>query len=112
LGVIAVNLSSASDVQRFLSLQAIGQLDRFEGWREWSTERFEVRSDGPVEIGVDGEALVMDPPLVFTTKPGVLRVRTPRHASGLSPAAAAVRVTEKSTFRELLRIAAGHSVAA
>ncbi|MGZ8601079.1 MAG: diacylglycerol/lipid kinase family protein [Actinomycetota bacterium] len=112
LGVVAVNLSSASDVQRFLSLQAIGQLDRFEGWREWSTERFEVRSDDPVEIGVDGEALTMEPPLVFSTKPGVLRVRTPRHASGLSPAASAVRVTEGSTLRELLRIAAGHSVAA
>ena len=112
LGVVAVNLSSASDVQRFLSLQAIGQLDRFEGWREWTTDRFEVRSGGPIEIGVDGEALVMDPPLVFTTKPGVLRVRIPRHASGLSPAAAAVRVTEKSTVRELLRVAAGKPVAA
>lgn len=112
LGVVAVNLASASDVQRFLSLQAIGQLDRFEGWREWTTDRFEVRSGGPIEIGVDGEALVMDPPLVFTTKPGVLRVRIPRHASGLSPAAAAVHVTEKSTIRELLRIAAGKPVAA
>lgn len=112
LGVVAVNLASASDVQRFLSLQAVGQLDRFEGWREWTTDRFEVRSGGPIEIGVDGEALVMDPPLVFTTKPGALRVRIPRHASGFSPAAAAVHVTEKSTIRELLRIAAGKPVAA
>ena len=33
-----------------------------------------------------------DPPLVFETKPGVLRVRLPRQAVGLSPAARAVHV--------------------
>lgn len=112
LGVVAVNLSSAADVQRFISLQAVGQVDRFEGWREWTTERFEVRSSSPIEIGVDGEALTMEPPLVFASRPGALRIRMPKHASGLSPAASAVRVTSGSTIRELLRIVAGHAVPA
>ena len=112
LGVLAVNLSSATEVQRLLSLQSLGQLDRFEGWREWTTERFEVRSSAPVEVGVDGEALTMDPPLVFVTRPGALRVRMPAHASGLSPAASAVRLTSRSTIRELLRIVAGRSAPA
>ena len=109
LGVLTLNLSSAVDVQRLLSMQAVGQLDRFDGWREWTTERFEVASSDPIEIGVDGEALTMDPPLVFTTRPGALRVRMPRHASGLSPAAAAVHVASGSPLRQLARIAMGRS---
>ncbi len=107
LGVATVTLTSASDMQRLISMEATGRLDRFEGWREWTTERFEVRSADPVEVGVDGEALTMDPPIVFATRPGALTVRVPRHAPGLSPAAAAVRVTEASTIRRLLRVAAG-----
>jgi diacylglycerol kinase family enzyme len=109
LGVVTLNLSSAADVQRMLSMQAVGQLDRFDGWREWTTDRFEVASGDAIEIGVDGEALTMDPPLVFTTRRGALRLRMPRHASGLSPAAAAVHVTSRSTLRELARIAMGRS---
>jgi diacylglycerol kinase family enzyme len=110
LGVVTLNLSSAADVQRLLSMQALGQLDRFDGWREWTTERFEVASGDAIEIGVDGEALTMDPPLVFTTRPGALRVRMPRHASGLSPAATAVHVTSASTLRRLAHIAMGRSL--
>ncbi len=109
LGVVTLNLSSAADVQRLLSMQAVGQLDRFDGWREWTAEHFEVASGGAIDIGVDGEALTMDPPLVFTTRPGALRVRMPRHASRLSPAATAVHVTSRSTLRELARIALGTS---
>jgi diacylglycerol kinase family enzyme len=112
LGVATVTVSSASDMQKLVSLQAAGRLDRFEGWREWTSERFEVRSDGPVDVGVDGEALTLEPPIVFATRPGALTVRMPRHAPGRSPAAAAVRVTEASTIRALLRVAAGKPVAA
>jgi diacylglycerol kinase family enzyme len=112
LGVATVTVSSASDMQKLVSLQAAGRLDRFEGWREWTSERFEVRSDGPVDVGVDGEALTLEPPIVFATRPGALTVRMPRHAPGRSPAAAAVRVTEASTIRALLRVAAGKPVVA
>ena len=109
LGIVAVDLSSAADVQRLISLQAVGQLDRFEGWHEWTCERFEVRSSGSIEVGVDGEAIVMQPPLVFTTRPGALRVRMPAHATGLSPAAKAVHVTSGSTLRRLVGIASGRA---
>jgi hypothetical protein len=60
-----------------------------------------IDSDAPIEIGVDGEAMVMEPPLVFESRPGVLRVRTPTHAPGLSPAARHV------TPRELADVALG-----
>ena len=112
LGIATLTVSSASDMQKLISLQAAGRLDRFEGWREWTVDRFEVRSGGPVDVGVDGEALSMDPPLVFVTRPGALTIRISRRAPGRSPAAAAVRVTERSTIRELLRVAAGKPVAA
>ena len=46
------------------------------------------------------------------TRPGALTIRISRRAPGRSPAAAAVRVTERSTIRELLRVAAGKPVAA
>jgi diacylglycerol kinase family enzyme len=112
LGVVSVGLSGAADVQRFVSLQAIGKLDDFEGWREWTTDRFEVRSSEPVDVGVDGEAIMLDPPLVFATRPGALRVRIPRHAPGMSPAASAVHLTSRTTVHELVRIAAGREVSA
>ena len=72
----------------------------------WEVASFEVRSGAPIEIGVDGEALTMEPPLVFTSRPGALRVRLPRHAPGASPAAKAVYMS-RSTIGELARIVAG-----
>ena len=47
-------------------------------WREWSAPEFEVDADSPVPAGIDGEALVLDPPLRFRIRPGVLHVRIAR----------------------------------
>ena len=46
------------------------------------------------------------PPLRFVSLPGALLVRLPRHAPGVSPAAAAVTLTRRN-LRTLVRIAAG-----
>jgi diacylglycerol kinase family enzyme len=86
LGVASLTVSGPADVQKLLGLNATGRIRRFPGWLEWTTTRFQVDSEAPVEVGVDGEALMLDPPLVFETKPGVLRVRIPSHALGVSPA--------------------------
>jgi diacylglycerol kinase family enzyme len=106
LGVVAARITGPVAAQRFVALQAAGQIRRFEGWLEWTAARFQVGSGGPVEIGIDGEALTMEPPLVFSSRPGALRVRVPRHAS-LSPAAAAVNLASRSTAAELAAIAMG-----
>jgi diacylglycerol kinase family enzyme len=76
--------------------------------REWSAASFEVDSDRPVPAGVDGEALVLDPPLSFRMRPGVLRVRIAPQHPGASPSA---RVPEGlwAGLRELARIAFGPS---
>jgi diacylglycerol kinase family enzyme len=44
-------------------------------WREWSTAKFRVDSGDSVELGLDGEAVVMDPPLRFESWPSALLVR-------------------------------------
>lgn len=104
LGVVAARIDGPIQAQRFTALEAIGQVRRFAGWLEWTAKRFEVGSDGPVEIGIDGEAVTLDPPLVFVSRPGALRVRIPRGA-GRSPAA--VRGSSRPTVAGLLALAAG-----
>jgi diacylglycerol kinase family enzyme len=106
LGVVAVAIADAAAASRFAALEATGQLRRFPGWLEWSAPRFEVSADRPVEVGVDGEALMMDSPVVFESRPGALRVRLPRRKVGASPAARAVNLLSASTVAELWQVTA------
>jgi hypothetical protein len=76
---------------------------------EWVDTSFEVSSGQPVEVGVDGEALLLDPPIRFRIVPGALRVRIPVHAPGYSPAAAAP-TPGWSTVTALLQTVAGRPV--
>ena len=55
--------------------------------QQWSAPSFEVGSDGPVAAGIDGEALKLDPPLRFRTRPQALRVRIAPQHPGASPSA-------------------------
>ncbi|MBJ7328320.1 MAG: diacylglycerol kinase [Solirubrobacteraceae bacterium] len=81
-----------------------GRLQR--PWREWTAPTFEVDADHPVPAGIDGEALVLDPPLRFTIRPGVLRVRVARAHPGASPAATAPEGVWAGIL-EMARIATG-----
>jgi len=105
LGVLAVEISSVADATALLALHAAGHPSRYHGWREWSTPDFEVQSNGPIETGIDGEAVELDAPLVFRTAPAALRVRLPVSAPGASPAA--LRPGLSTELRELWGIAAG-----
>jgi diacylglycerol kinase family enzyme len=51
----------------------------------WSAPTFQVDSDEPVNAGIDGEAVVLDAPLIFRSRPGVLRVRIAAAHPGASP---------------------------
>jgi diacylglycerol kinase family enzyme len=104
LGMVAVTVRSAVEARRFLALEAAGKVSRFAGWQQWAAPRFRVDSEGPVPIGVDGEALTMDPPIVFEIHPAALTVLLPPDAPGRSPAAR--RVT-RNTARELWQVALG-----
>jgi diacylglycerol kinase family enzyme len=111
LGIVTARITSAAQATQFAALQATGQARRFPGLLRWSAHSFEIRSAGPVQIGLDGEALSMDPPLMFESQPGALRVRLPPHALGLSPAARAVRILARTTATDLVRVCAGRPTA-
>jgi len=74
--------------------------------RRWNASEFVVEADDPVPIGVDGEALVMDPPLVFRSRPRALRVRISPNHPGASPSADAP-LSPLSAIPALARIVAG-----
>ena len=74
--------------------------------RAWSAPTFEVDADRPIAAGIDGEALMLDAPLRFRIRPGVLRVRVARKHPGASPSAM-VPDGPWDGVVELARIAAG-----
>ena len=67
-------------------------------------------SGGPVEVGVDGEALTMAPPLRFVIRPGALTVRQARAVLSRPVAAPAVHVVSASTLGALWDTALGRPV--
>jgi diacylglycerol kinase family enzyme len=78
-----------------LGIAVFGQSDiandtvtqRHLGLRQWSQATFEVSSEKPVPAGIDGEAVVLDPPVRFRTRPAALRVRIASAHPGASPSA-------------------------
>ncbi len=104
LGIVAIEIRGATAAAKLVSLEASRQVRRFEGWTEWSADRFQVESGSAVAAGIDGEAVVLEPPLRFTITPAALRVRLPPSVTGLSPAA--LRPTlSASSLREFWEIA-------
>jgi diacylglycerol kinase family enzyme len=107
LGVVSVLVRGAIDAQKLAGLEAAGQVNRFSGWNEWTATDFVVDSGGPVEVGVDGEALTMDPPLRFVIRPGALTVRRTPAAVVAGNVAPAVHVTSTQTLGALWHTALG-----
>jgi diacylglycerol kinase family enzyme len=105
LGVIALEIRGDKEATAFLAALAAGHPDRFDGLRAWSTPTFEVSSGAPIDVGLDGETLEMEPPLVFSVREKALSVRLPTHAIGYSPAARAM--SGRSGMRNLWRTALG-----
>jgi len=111
LGIFATRARGAAQVAKLVTLGTIAQHRRFGGVRQWASLEFEVRAAAPVAVGLDGEALTVQPPLRFDSLPGALRVRVPRHSAGVSPAWGTVPLTRKN-LGALVRIAAGKPAAA
>ena len=107
LGVVTVVLNRARDVPALMSAEATGRIDRFPGYQEWTTAEFEIDSGQPlVDVGVDGEALRLPPPLRFRALPGALLVRTPRDTPNSRAAVAPVGV--RQTVTAMFRVLTGH----
>lgn len=105
LGVVTLTLDTTTTVSGLLAAELRGDLGRHPGFRQWSTPEFTVDSgDELVDVGVDGEALQLAPPLRFRSLPAALRVRVPKHR----PAAARPPLPRPgAAAAELLRRVAG-----
>jgi diacylglycerol kinase family enzyme len=108
LGVVALGVRNAAAAAELVSTEIAGRVSSYSGWNEWSAANVEITATGPVAAGVDGEALLLTPPLRFEVVPGALRVRLAPSAPGVSPAAIAARTRQRG-LAELLRVAVGRS---
>jgi hypothetical protein len=73
-------------------------------WRELSAAELEVACERSVPVGIDGEAVEMEPPLRFRVLEGALRARiSPKHP-GASPSADVARGPVR-LLEQLFRVA-------
>ena len=79
-------------------------------WIQWTTPAFEVRSRAGVPAGIDGEAVVLDAPLRFTSRPGALAVRIAPQHPGASPSVG-LPTSPWHALRGLVRLATGREAA-
>jgi diacylglycerol kinase family enzyme len=109
-GVLGVATLAVSDrpteVSAVLAAGVRGKLDQLRGFRQWSTTEFAVDSDADlVDVGVDGEALRLAPPLRFRSLPAAVRIRLPAQPR---PAGVPLPRPGAGTV-ELVRILAGRA---
>jgi len=81
-----------------------GKKDSRARYRELSAPSLEVECEGPVPLGIDGEAAERAPPLRFAVRKGALRARIARRHPGASPSADLAR-GPVGLVRQLLRVA-------
>lgn len=64
-----------------LALAAVGRLERAEGWEEWAAPRFRIESSRRrLRAAVDGDPVLLEPPLELEIRPLGLRVLLPTEA--------------------------------
>ena len=68
--------------QGVLGVAVLGAPGEDAGVREWAAAAFEIEAHAPVPAGVDGEALVFEPPLRFRIRPALPPRHSPRSGRG------------------------------
>lgn len=99
LGIVCARLDGGRAVE--VVTRTIFGADHSDSLQSWAAQQFQVDSADPVPAGVDGESMVLDPPLRFESLPAAVAVRLPWSAPGESPAAFSHGY--RWTSRELLR---------
>jgi diacylglycerol kinase family enzyme len=104
LGVISLEIADDRAASAFLSAVAAGHPERYAGFASWTPDTFDVTSESPIDLGLDGESLSMEPPLHFSIREQRVRIRLPRDAIGYSPAGRAmdVRAAGRGLWRTVL----------
>ena len=109
LGITTLVIPDDAAAKQFLAALTTNRPDTYEGLDGWSSTEFVVDSGSPVAVGLDGEAMDMAPPLQFSIRPRVLRVRLAHDAIGYSPAARSS--STRDFIPNLWNIAIGRPVA-
>lgn len=78
LGVIVVRVVSPNEVLSVIVAETTGAVPPRPGRLDFTTPAFTVEAGGPVDVALDGEACVLDPPLRFESLPAALRLRVLR----------------------------------
>jgi hypothetical protein len=78
LEVSALRRTQGQEVGRALEHLLQGRYQAGEGWARWATSSFEVDAPGGrLEVGIDGEPVVLDTPIEFGIRAGALRMLLP-----------------------------------
>jgi len=109
LGIFSLVVPDGRSAIRAVAALATSHPEACEGYDAWSAPTFELTSGSPIAVGLDGESLEMEPPLVFSSRPGVLRLRLPQQAIGYSPAARATGIG--ALLPDLWRTVLGRAIA-
>ena len=113
LGIVAVRVANAREFSALVTLEAASRPQRFAGWLGWTGTGFRIDSDEPVEIGIDGEAMTLDPPLLFETPaPGAAGPAPTAWRSAGRRQHGRSTSASRTTIAELCRVAAGAPAAA
>jgi diacylglycerol kinase family enzyme len=108
LGIAALLVADDRAAARFLSALATDRLDRYPGFVTWESDGFTIDAATTVPTGIDGETIMLEPPLRFQIRPGAVRIRVPRGAIRTSPAARSTSLHR--SLPDLWRVARGVSV--
>jgi diacylglycerol kinase family enzyme len=106
LGVAALSVDGASDINRLVALEATGAPGRYKGWRQWSAPSVVVNGPAALPVALDGEVRTFDPPLRFEVRPRALRARIAFDEPGASPALLRPPLSA-STITGLVRVVCG-----
>ena len=85
LGVVAIRVLTPRRLAEIGATERTGAVPRPSGSLDFTAPAFTVDSTGPVDVALDGEALVMEPPLRFESRASALRVRVMPPAHGAAP---------------------------
>ena len=75
LGVITARVVNPKDLLTLISTELTGAIPGLPEWRDFTTPVFTIDAGAPVDIALDGEPLLLDPPLRFESLPSALRIR-------------------------------------
>lgn len=81
LGVVTVRIDHPNQLAQLAALELAHRPQLFPGWTEWSTGQLDLGADGPIEAGVDGEAVTLQPPCQFRVLSQAVRIRIPATAA-------------------------------